>query len=245
MNIYLKSCLMNKTIIDNQLILVIKVVNTTNGTLEQAIEYDSFGNILSDSNPNFQPFRLAGGLYDNDTKLTRFGARDYDARDGRWTAKDPIKFGGGINFYVYVGNEPIKRTDILGLAYRCTRPLGIAKGVQMGVAYYEYLCTEDGVCAGLTTDDGLMLVGVTVVGRLTTPIEDSLDTGICREITDNQCMVNCLKTMFDAFLGSDYNLYSYNCKDWAYDVYDYCTAMCGVYDMSNYYPNDEVTYESY
>jgi RHS repeat-associated protein len=48
-----------------------------------------------DSNPGFQPFGFAGGLYDRDTGLVRFGARDYDAETGRWTARDPILFAGG------------------------------------------------------------------------------------------------------------------------------------------------------
>jgi len=39
--------------------------------------YDSFGNIISDSNESFSlPFRFAGGIYDEDTNLLRFGARD-------------------------------------------------------------------------------------------------------------------------------------------------------------------------
>ncbi len=101
-------------VITNQLGSVVIVVNVSSGEIVQSIEYDSFGNILSDSNPNFQPFTLAGGIYDNDTQLTRFGARDYDAREGRWTSKDPIKFDGGRNFYVYAVNNPVNYVDLDG-----------------------------------------------------------------------------------------------------------------------------------
>jgi RHS repeat-associated protein len=60
------------------------------------ITYDSFENILTDSNPTFTiPFGFAAGLYDADKKLSRFGYRDYDAYVGKWTAKDPIGFDGG------------------------------------------------------------------------------------------------------------------------------------------------------
>ena len=55
---------------------------------------------MSDTNPGFQPFGFGGGLYDQDTKLLRFGARDYNPVNGRWTAKDPILFAGGdTNLY--------------------------------------------------------------------------------------------------------------------------------------------------
>jgi RHS repeat-associated protein len=81
----------------------------------QRLDYDEFGNITVDTNPGFQPFGFAGGLYDNDTKLTRFGARDYDAETGRWTVKDPIRFDGdGPNLYGYVSSDPINFNDPKG-----------------------------------------------------------------------------------------------------------------------------------
>jgi RHS repeat-associated protein len=71
--------------------------------------------VLADSAPGFQPFGFAGGLRDRDTGLTRFGARDYDPSTGRWTAKDPLRFGGGLlGLYDYVGQDAINRVDPSG-----------------------------------------------------------------------------------------------------------------------------------
>ena len=93
------------------------VVNTADGTVAQRMDYDEFGNVLADTNPGFQPFGFAGGLYDRETKLVRFGARDYDVETGRWSAKDPIGFkGGDTNLYGYVVNDPINRIDPSGLS---------------------------------------------------------------------------------------------------------------------------------
>ena len=92
------------------------VVNTADGTIAQQIDYDEFGNIVYDSNLSFQPFGFAGGLYDPNTGLVRFGARDYNPETGRWTAKDSILFDGGdVNLYGYVQNNPVNRVDPLGL----------------------------------------------------------------------------------------------------------------------------------
>ncbi len=67
-------------------------------------------------NPTYSGY-FAGGIYDTDTKLTRFGARDYDAETGRWTAKDPIGFAGGLtSLYDYVGGDPVNWVDTTGVA---------------------------------------------------------------------------------------------------------------------------------
>jgi RHS repeat-associated protein len=91
------------------------VVNHGTGEVVQRIDYDEFGIVIEDTNPGFQPFGFAGGLWDPKTGLTRFGARDYDARTGRWTTKDPAGFLGGTNLYAYASNDPESRTDPTGL----------------------------------------------------------------------------------------------------------------------------------
>ncbi len=95
----------------------LRAVSDSSHNIIKEVVYDSFGNILSDSNESFKvTFGFAGGLYDSDTKLTRFGYRDYDSYTGKWTAKDPIDFfGGDSNLYGYVLNDPVNFIDPLGL----------------------------------------------------------------------------------------------------------------------------------
>jgi RHS repeat-associated protein len=102
-------------VVTDQVGSVRAVIDSATGTVAQHIDYDEFGVVRSDSNPGFQPFGFAGGLYDRDTALVRFGARDYDAQLGRWTSRDPIRFGGGqANLYVYAGSDPVNEKDANG-----------------------------------------------------------------------------------------------------------------------------------
>lgn len=92
------------------------VVNVANGAVVQQIDYDPWGKptFTPPSSSTFQPFGFAGGLYDPDTGLVRFGARDYDPAVGRWTAKDPVGLAGGLNVYAYVENDPVNKIDPTG-----------------------------------------------------------------------------------------------------------------------------------
>jgi len=102
------------------------VVDVNSGTIAQQIDYDEFGNVTQNTNPDLQPFAYSKGLYDSQTKLMRFGARDYDAQIGRWTVKDPILFAGGeTSLYGYVGNDPINYIDITGLQTIPNAPRGV------------------------------------------------------------------------------------------------------------------------
>jgi RHS repeat-associated protein len=87
------------------------VVNTSTGAIAEQITYDEFGNVLNDANPGFQPFGFAGGLYDQDTKLVRFGASGYNPNIGT-TLFD----GGDTNLYGYVLNDPVNLNDPFGLS---------------------------------------------------------------------------------------------------------------------------------
>src|SRR5690554_3985408 len=108
-----------------------RIVSDSAGQVVKAIEYDAYGNVISDSNPGFEiPFGFAGGLKDADTGLIRFGYRDYDPTTGRWTARDPIGFAGGdTNLYGYVLGDPVNWIDPRGL-----NAAAIAPGASIGFA---------------------------------------------------------------------------------------------------------------
>lgn len=89
-----------------------RVVDAISGQVQQDLDYDAFGRVVRDTNPGFQPFGFAGGLYDPETQLVRFGARDYDPELRRWLAKDPALFAGGdLNLYAYAAGDPINGVD--------------------------------------------------------------------------------------------------------------------------------------
>ncbi len=88
------------------------VIDADSGDIAQRLDYDVWGRVTGDTNPGFQPFGFAGGLYDPHTGLVRFGARDYDPFTGRWTGKDRIGFGGGsANLYGYSFSDPVNFID--------------------------------------------------------------------------------------------------------------------------------------
>ena len=171
------------------------VVNAWNGDVAQRIAYTPFGRVLEDSNPGFQPFGFAGGLYDNETGLVRFGARDYNPLIGRWTSKDPILFGGGdTNLYRYVGNDPVNFIDPSGLASFMANqvpfyPAGgggargmSARGTTIGGGY--------GGLAGRGSTSAIAIGGALTISSIASVNSDlapdyiaSLDGGVC-EVPD-------------------------------------------------------------
>ncbi|WP_319469496.1 RHS repeat-associated core domain-containing protein [uncultured Pseudodesulfovibrio sp.] len=103
----------------------LRVVADTSGNMIKAIQYDPFGGIIEDSNPDFAiPLGFAGGLHDRDLGFVRFGFRDYDTYTSRWTAPDPIGDAGrDSDWYGYCLDDPVNANDPLGLFRFGKRPL--------------------------------------------------------------------------------------------------------------------------
>lgn len=120
------------------------VLDAATGAVSQRMEYDSFGRITLDTNPGFQPFGFAGGLYDPQIGLVRFGARDYDPETGRWQSKDPIGFAGGdTNLYGYVLSDPVNLTDRSGRIVDALVGLGFKIDEAAGELWFQKLRATD------------------------------------------------------------------------------------------------------
>ena len=144
-----------------------RVIETATGAVVQTLEYDPFGQVLVDTNPGFQPFAFAGGLYDRDTGLIRFGARDYDPSTGRWTTKDPLLFGGGdTNLYAYAFSDPVNYIDASGQVVCGGLCIGgIIVGATTLILLNPATSTDSGY-EGMAVDAALSLAMAPVLSRL-------------------------------------------------------------------------------
>jgi RHS repeat-associated protein len=148
------------------------VVNTATDQVVEHLDYDEFGNVLVDTNPGFQPFGFAGGLYDGTTQLVHFGAREYAAGIGRWLTKDPILFAGGdTNLYAYALGDPINVIDPDGnVSFTVTGYNGVGGGVTVSQSGGNVSVTiEVGIgtpTVGVEVDpDGEAYTGQDMAGR--------------------------------------------------------------------------------
>jgi RHS repeat-associated protein len=91
-----------------------KIVDSSGNVVWEAA-YLSFGEAQVVTEIVESNFRFPGQYFDAETGLHYNWHRYYDPKTGRYLTPDPIGLEGGVNLYVYVLNNPINRTDLLGL----------------------------------------------------------------------------------------------------------------------------------
>jgi RHS repeat-associated protein len=94
------------------------------GTVVESYKFDAWGRVLGvfDSSGVSLPssviglrYLWQGREYSFATGLYNFRARWYDSITGRWLSNDPIGINGGLNQYVFCGNNPVNARDPFGL----------------------------------------------------------------------------------------------------------------------------------
>jgi RHS repeat-associated protein len=135
------------------------------GEVDWQAEFDAWGNQVAGRNPQhlYQPIRMQGQHYDEETGLHYNRHRYYDPMLGRYINQDPIGLRGGLNSYSYTSN-PMMMIDPLGLEgyWGCvgeTVTVGALGGAAIGA-------TGGGVAGGVAAGGTCAFSGV---GTLATP----------------------------------------------------------------------------
>ena len=89
-------------------------LSNSTGALAETYTYDSYGRTTASTGTLTNPFQYTGREFDSEVGLLFNRARYFDPSAGRFLSQDPIRFGGGVNFYAYTRNNPVVRTDPFG-----------------------------------------------------------------------------------------------------------------------------------
>ena len=97
-------------------------------------------------------------VFDNtETSLYYYRARYYDPFGSRFVSEDPARFPGGINFYIYVENDPVGLFDPFGFCpwQVHSRPLkGVPGAGPLGLDHFYFYNFQTGQSIGLGPTGG-------------------------------------------------------------------------------------------
>jgi RHS repeat-associated protein len=96
----------------------VRQIVASDGTVRDAITYDSFGQVVRETNPSAgDRFKYTGREWHAALDQYYYRARYYDPGVGRFLGEAPLRFrAGDSNLYRYVFNSPTNYTDPSGKA---------------------------------------------------------------------------------------------------------------------------------
>jgi RHS repeat-associated protein len=85
-----------------------------NGDEMETTKFGPFGDVIDSTGTSPNALKYTGRELDSETGLYYYRARYYDPEIGRFLSEDPLGFEAGVNFYTYVGNNPVNFNDPSG-----------------------------------------------------------------------------------------------------------------------------------
>lgn len=124
----------------------------SSGAVTAEYNYEPFGATAS-GDASYTAFLYTGRELDN-TDFYYYRARYYDARRQRFLSEDPVRFfGGDINLYAYVSNNPTMYSDPLGL-------WTVGAGIQVN----NYSAGQSVTGSAVVVIDGYGQIGIAFTG---------------------------------------------------------------------------------
>lgn len=93
----------------------VRELTDTAKVIRARYDYDPCGRLTKVSGDLEANFGFTGFYRHATSGLDLTLYRAYDSEHGRWISRDPIGENGGLNLYGYVGNNPLRYLDPLGL----------------------------------------------------------------------------------------------------------------------------------
>jgi RHS repeat-associated protein len=136
------------------------------GTIADGYTYNAFGELLSHTGSDPQPYAFTGEALDQNSGWQYHRARWMDPRTGRWASMDP--FGGFLSEpvtllrYLYSGVDPVNKLDRNGEQFSTVQVLAIGAIIGILVANFRHPPQTIGQIASVNL--GGAAAGVTVAG---------------------------------------------------------------------------------
>ena len=127
-----------------------QLLEKTSGSQGALLDYSPYGVQTAHQASVPSDFGYTGHYTNAKTGLVLAPYRAYSPLLGRWISRDPIEEDGGINLYGYVGNQPSRFTDPLGL-----RPLQLVGDGERTDAERHQQMREDQQCRLPSGPNGL------------------------------------------------------------------------------------------
>jgi len=169
----------------------ITAMMSTNGLIVAWYQYDPYGRILAQSGPlaSANSYRFSSKQYHDNAGLYYYGYRFYAPELQRWVNRDPIQELGGVNLFMFVGNDPNQNIDYSGQFFGQNLILGTIARVMMYFVQKYFVnsgCSKAGndcssccnasavalgaSCAALATAFGVGAAGMSVGAIAAIPI---------------------------------------------------------------------------